>query len=314
MQFYKGGGVTPPFISIPARHPYMEGVTPPPSGVGESKREMGNREVIEALNRLLDQIPELRQLEYGNERYDLWHYEVCDTLENLFGINSVEYRRFTYKWQSWDRNASEAEKKERYLKKLDKHETDLRSIIKRLEGKEALDSTLRAVSATPKASVADNGVKRPFEKAWEIEIQGDDIKRLYPIITSVAAELRFNDCFYEARLASSKETGSYAPFDVFAIQPTTSKKPIGVFTLQSLGNNRIVLRVPPRSRWHHDGGLTAMELTVMGLSKSEYDEHFGQFIKSLEDRFAHYRLKETLIKRLWRGFKEAIGIAKAVKP
>jgi hypothetical protein len=275
---------------------------------------MDRKEAIAALNRLLNQIPELRQLEHGNENYNLWHYEVCDTLENLFGRDSVEYKRFTVKWRSWDRNASEAEKQKRYLKKLDEHETDLKSIIKRLEGKESLDITPRAVSATPEASAADNSVKRPFEEAWEIEIQGDDIKRFYPIINSVAAELRFNDCFYEARLASSKETDSYAPFDVFVIQPTASKIPIGIFTLQSLGNNRVVLRVPPRSRWHHDGGLTPMELTLMGLSKSEYDDHFGQFIKSLENRFTHYRLKETLIKRLWRGFKELVGIAKAVKP
>jgi len=275
---------------------------------------MDKKEAIEALNRLLDQVPGLRKFKNFNEKYNSWHYDACDTLENLFGRDSVEFRRFAYKLQSWDRNASEAEKKKRYLDKLNEHETDLKSIVKRLEGKEALDVTSRVVSATPEASVADNGVKRPFEEAWEIEIQGDDIKKLYPIIASVAAELRFKDCFFEARLASPKETESYAPFDVFIIQPTTSKAPIGVFTLQSLGNNRIVLRVPPRSRWHHDGGLTATELIVMGLSKSEYNEHFGQFIKSLEDRFTHYRLKETLIKRLWRGFKELVGMAKAVKP
>jgi translation initiation factor 1 (eIF-1/SUI1) len=264
---------------------------------------MDRKEAIKVLNRLLDRIPELRQLEYGNKNYNLWHYEVCDTLENLFGRDSVEYKRFTVKIHSWSYTASETEKQKRYLEKLDEHETDLKSIIKRLEGKEALDSTLKAVSTTPKAFVAESGGKRPFEEAWEIEIQGDDIKKLYPIIASVAAELRFKDCFFEARLASSKETDSYAPFDVFTIKPTTSKTPIGFFALHSLGNNRIVLRVPPRSRWHHDGGLTPMELIVMGLSKSEYDEHFGQFIKSLEDRFAHYGLKVTPLKRLWQWLK-----------
>lgn len=276
---------------------------------------MDKKEVIAALNRLLDQMPALRQLEYGNEEYNLWHYEACDTLENLFGRDSVEYKRFTVKWRSWDRNASEAEKKERYLKKLDTHETDLRSIIKRLKGKEVLDITPRTVRATPEASVADNGVERLYNEAWEIEIQGDDIKKLYSIIASVAAELRLKDCFFEARLASPKETDSYAPFDVFIIRPPAANKtPIGFFALQSLGSNRIVLRVPPRSRWHHDGGLTGTEFIAMGFAKFGYDEHFGQFIKSLEDRFTHYRLKETLIKRLWRGFKELVGVAKAVKP
>lgn len=153
------------------------------------------------------------------------------------------------------------------------------------------------------AFVVDNREKHPFEEAWEIEIQGEDIKKLYPIITSVAAELHFKDCFFEARLASPKETDSYAPFDVFIIRPPASKTPIGFFALHSLGSNRIVLRVPPCSRWHHDGGLSATELIAMGLSKSEYNEHFGQFIKSLEDRFTHYGLKVTTLKRLWQWLK-----------
>lgn len=41
----------------------------------------------------------------------------------------------------------------------------------------------------------------------------------------------------------------------------------------------------------------------MGLSKSQYDEHFNQFIKSLEDRLAHYGLKITPGKRVWQWIK-----------
>ena len=157
--------------------------------------------------------------------------------------------------------------------------------------------------------------KGPFEEAWEIEVQGDYLETLYPIIASVAAELHFKNCFFEARLANSKVTSSFAPFDVFTIDSTTiSKTPIGVFTLQLLGNNRIMLRVPPRSRWHHDGNLSPGELIKMGLTQSHYDEHLGQFIKSLEDRLTHYSLKVTLCKRLWRKLKELFSIYKAVKP
>jgi len=94
---------------------------------------MNKEEVIKVLNKLIDRIPELRKLENDNREYDSWHYEVCDTLEKLFSIDSVEYRRFAYKWRSWNQNDSEAEKKKRYIDKLDKHETDLRSIIKRFE-------------------------------------------------------------------------------------------------------------------------------------------------------------------------------------
>jgi hypothetical protein len=275
---------------------------------------MDKKEAIKVLNQLLEQIPELRQLEYGNEKYTLWHYDACDTLENLFGRDSVEFMRFVYKLESWDRNASEAEKQKRYLKKLDEHETDLKSIIKRLEGKEVLDSATEAVSIAPKAFVADSGEKRLFEEAWEIEIQGDDIKKLYPIVENVATELHFKDFLFEARPASSKETDSYALFDVFTItQRTASKTPIGVFALHSLGNSRIMLIVLPRSRWYHAGDLTPDEKIAMGLNESQYDEHFKQFIEHLEDRLKHYGLKVTWYKRLWRGFKEAIGIVKALR-
>jgi len=139
------------------------------------------------------------------------------------------------------------------------------------------------------------------ENTKEIEIQGDSPRRFYQIITSVANELYFKDCFFEARLATSKETDNYAPFDILVIDKGSgSKTPVGFLTLQSVGNNRIMLRVPPRSRWHHDGTLSPIELMRMGYSKYQYDEHFNQFIKSLEDRLAHYGLKITLPERLWR--------------
>jgi len=156
---------------------------------------------------------------------------------------------------------------------------------------------------------------------WEIELQGDNLSRLHPLITMVANELRFQNCFFEARLATPKATNDYNWFDVFVIDLTArgTKIPIGAFTLQLLGNNRIVLRVPPRSRWHHDGGLTPGEIIRMGLTENDKEELrfaqqcFSQFIKSLEDRLTHYSLKVTWCKRLWRGFKELIGVAKVVK-
>jgi hypothetical protein len=146
---------------------------------------------------------------------------------------------------------------------------------------------------------------------WEIELQGDNLSRLHPLITMVANELRFQDCFFEARLATPKATNDYNWFDVFVIDLTTrgTKISIGAFTLQLLGNNRIVLRVPPRSRWHHDGGLTGGEIMRMAFTENDKEESrfaqdcFSQFIKSLEDRLAHYSLKVTRGKRVWQWIK-----------
>jgi len=160
-----------------------------------------------------------------------------------------------------------------------------------------------------------------LEKTKEIEIQGDSLEKVYPIITMVAAELRFRNHFYEARLANSNVTDSFAGFAVFTIDPTSmSKTPIGVFTLLLLGSNRIMLRVSPRSRWHHDFDLTPGETMKLGLIEHDendrkfYDEQFEEFFKSLEDRLTHYGLKITRRKRLWRGLEKIIEIWNKVKP
>ena len=146
------------------------------------------------------------------------------------------------------------------------------------------------------------------EKTKEIEIQGDKLENLYPIITMVAAELRFRNHFYEARLANSNVTDNFAGFAVFTIDPTSmSKTPVGAFTLLLLGSSRIMLRVSPRSRWHHDFDLTPSEIIKLGLiahNKNDgefYDELFNQFIKNLEERLTAYGLVVTPLKvTLWR--------------
>jgi hypothetical protein len=163
--------------------------------------------------------------------------------------------------------------------------------------------------------------EQTLEKTKEIEIQGDSLEKLYPIITMVSAELRFREHFYEARLNKSSVTDNFAGFAVLTIDPTTmSKTPVGAFTLLLLGSNQIMLRVSPRSRWHHDFDLTPQEIMKLGFIEKDkidikfYDELFNQFIKTLEYRLTHYGLKITFFKRLCRWFKELIGLAKAVKP
>ena len=160
-----------------------------------------------------------------------------------------------------------------------------------------------------------------LEYIKEIEIQGDSLNKLYPIITMVSAELHFKDHFYEVRLTNLNNTDNYAGFAVLGIDPSDqSKTPIGAFTLLLLGNNRIMLRIPPRSRWHHDFSFTPLEIIKLGLignDKNEqefYDELFSQFIKSLQDRLTHYGLRVTPVKRIWRWIREGLSIYNKVKP
>ena len=152
--------------------------------------------------------------------------------------------------------------------------------------------------------------KQTLEKTKEIEIQGDCLEKFYPIITMVAAELRFRNHFYEARLANSKATNTSAWFDVLIINRTTADStPIGVLTLESPRSNRTTLRVPPRSQWLH-GDLSPRELTIMAYIEKDkdaiefYDKHFTKFIKCLKDE-----LKGTPFKLLWQWIKSHLRLS-----
>lgn len=271
---------------------------------------MDKKKAIGYLKERLSEIPYLVTLRYDNDDYPLWRSTIAGVLEEVFGPDSSEYQRFITSGQQSRAPGIDVGKRvqrEDYSANLKSLETVILSIIQNHE-----------TSNVEKRPTE----KHPFEKGWEIELQGDNLSRLHPLITMVANELRFQNCYFEARLASSKATDDYNWFDVFITDLTTrgTKIPIGAFTLQLLGNNRIMLRVPPRSRWHHDGGLTGEEMIRMGLTEKDKEESsfahecFSQFMRSLEDRFTRYGLKLTSRKRLWRGFKEIIGIWNKIKP
>ena len=59
--------------------------------------------------------------------------------------------------------------------------------------------------------------KRPFEKAYKVIIQGDNLTNFYPTIRTVASELHPANFAFEARLANSMATDSFAWFNVLLI-------------------------------------------------------------------------------------------------
>ena len=162
--------------------------------------------------------------------------------------------------------------------------------------------------------------KQLFVEAWEIAEVEVDVPTLCPLINRVASEQNIPNFALEAQPANSKTTNTFVWFDVFIINRTTADKtPIGVLTLESLGSNRTILRVPPRSQWLK-GDLTPRELTIMAYIEKDkdaiklYDGHFIQFLKSLDIVLKKYGLKVTFHKRFLRGLKEAAEIYKVVKP
>jgi hypothetical protein len=152
------------------------------------------------------------------------------------------------------------------------------------------------------------------KKVKEIEIQGE-LGNLDPIIASVAAERHFKNCDFDVRPVDSRRTNSFALFDIFIIEraANVSKIPIGAFTLQLLGTNRVILRVPPPSQrtWNH---LTPDEKIQMGLNEGKYNEHFKYFIKELDDVITHRGLKATWQRKIWQEIKDFLAtiIAKII--
>lgn len=127
---------------------------------------MAKKEVIDLLNQLLLELPQLRELNHDNEEFALWHLKTRDTLESAFGKNSEEYRRFTKAGvlQYGERHLpSEQEMQEKYLKDLGSYETLLKSIIQRQQIKSSSHST-NEKEIKIKAFIAHEGMTTALDK------------------------------------------------------------------------------------------------------------------------------------------------------
>ena len=153
---------------------------------------------------------------------------------------------------------------------------------------------------------------------WEIELIGD-VQNFCPIVKEVADELDISDYAIEAKQVELETTTDSAWFNIFSVDRRyPSPILIGVLTLKSIGSMRTILRIPPRSQWSKEiKGDELMRMALVGEDEEDrafYDAQFAKYIERLQAKLKHYGLKFTWYKRLWRWFKEIIGIAKAVKP
>jgi len=275
---------------------------------------MDKRKALELLKQALIEIPKLRKLHYNNQEFKLWQAKVGTIIKEGLAADDYESLDFVQaKYFPDELEIDHLSLVEDYLPRLNDYETALKSIIQKYEilGIETtLESTTREPSTVdkPKALISHGKEKRLFEKAWKIEIRGDDIATLYPIVRTVASELRLENFAFEARPAKSITTNSYAWFNVLIINTTTASKiPVGAFTLQKLPeSNTIELRVPPPSEWgRYD--LNPSELAVKAYSRSQYNEHFLEFIKSLENRLKDDGLIVTWHKKLCYEVKDFVA-------
>ncbi len=282
---------------------------------------MDKKRAIELLRQARSEIPHLRELHYDNQEFKLWRNRVETIIK--YGLDEDDYNRLDSVQSKYFPDELEIDHlslEEDYLPKLNDYEIVLQSIKQKYEilGIEEMP----AKAEPPKAAedYEQRQDKQPFTEAWEIGEAEADVQTLLPLINTVANEQNIPNFALEAQPANSKATNTFAWLDVFIINRTTGvKTPIGVLTLQSLGSNRTILRVPPRSQWLK-GDLTPLQLAKMGYIKKDddaikfYDACFIQFLKGLDTTLKKYRIKVTFSKRCLQGFKEVLGIYRAVKP
>jgi hypothetical protein len=164
--------------------------------------------------------------------------------------------------------------------------------------------------------------KIDFDRDWEIELIGD-VQKFCSLVKEVADELDITDYLIEAKLVNPNEA-NFAYFNIYSVfgsHPSPlgghpSYTLIGVLTLKSIGAERTILRIPPRSQW--DRRISeARELLRMGLvgenQRALFDSLFARYIECLQTKLKSYGLKLTWYKRIWRQFEKLIGIYKMVK-
>ena len=114
---------------------------------------MDKKKAIELLKQALAEIPHLKKLRYGNQKYRLWFSKVRVILEDTFGGNSRECKVFSSsRPQAYIKMSviPDSFYQDKYTANLTSHETALKSIIQKYK-------ILGMVEIPPKAFIAHGG-------------------------------------------------------------------------------------------------------------------------------------------------------------
>jgi len=91
---------------------------------------MDKKELIQFLRKSLGAIPNLSRLSHHNYEYPLWRDQIGDVLEEVFGRDSTEYKRFT---SAWSHISVAGRAQQEYIEELKMRETAILSIIQKYE-------------------------------------------------------------------------------------------------------------------------------------------------------------------------------------
>ncbi len=90
---------------------------------------MDKAKQVELLKRALDEIPHLRGLHFRNGEFAVWKNKVFRMLESMYGLESIEYRRFVNAPGRTFIVRTETGQEQDYQQQLDCYEEVLKSLV-----------------------------------------------------------------------------------------------------------------------------------------------------------------------------------------
>ena len=122
---------------------------------------MNKKEAIHFLKEALSEIPTLAKLHYDNQEYPLWRNQITDILEEVFGRDSTEYKRFS---EAFIRVRISGEQQRLYKEELELRNTAILSIIQKYEIL-GIEEKLQGVNMEhPKVFIAHGGKSGALDK------------------------------------------------------------------------------------------------------------------------------------------------------
>jgi len=263
---------------------------------------------LNVLKQQLDEISKLRTLPPERQQYEVWRGKVCNILELTFGKESREYDNFSRAVCVDYPTYTDEEKRKKYNKEIDAYEIALKSAIHKCELLKAEEKPLEALRPHD-----ERQSKQYLEKEIRKHLQGTP-PEVAPHIIRVAREFKFQDFSYDAEeepitsdkfskyISIHRVTGWLDPNEFLikgdqGLPHEVLPHLIGGIVLQPLPNNK-----------------TLFIAKYASLSFDSNGTYFDSFLERLSLEFKNLGIEETTVKKMWRWFKEIIGIVKAVKP
>lgn len=273
-------------------------------------------EAMKHIKKAIDEeIPHLKQLNYDNQKYSLWHSKMCNVLEAAFNKTSDEYIKFSRaKWQALKHSLKIFDELQQsdYMDNLTQLEVILKSTIHKYEMLEVEDksATIGDVAESPE-DFEESQEKQSLGRESRKHLQGTP-EEIAPHIVRVAQEFQFQGFKYLAQELSYKSSqhskyfqilcGEYiGPQISFGVDAEDDKHPknrhIGEIILQSLPNTRTVFISREKS-----GDLVNAAL------------YFNSFLERLSLEFKNLGVEETTLRKTWRRFSGIIELWNKLKP